>query len=92
MQRGKDSAADNKAGKYGQGKLMKGFVCKFPIAKTMAKTGWKCFRGRTARMRGQPGDQGQQSQIITGVLKVEDDHVNQATVEMVKKKNRYVSY
>lgn len=43
MQRGEDNAADNKAGKYGQGKIMKGFVCKFPIAKTMAKTEWKRF-------------------------------------------------
>lgn len=43
MQRGEDNAADNKAGKYGQGKIMKGFVCKFPIAKTIAKTEWKRF-------------------------------------------------
>lgn len=44
MQRGEDSAEDNKAGKYGQGKLMKGCVCKFPIAKTMARIEWKWFQ------------------------------------------------
>lgn len=27
-------------------------------------------------MKGKPGHQGKQPQIITGVLKVEDDHVN----------------
>lgn len=39
MQRGEDKAADDKAKKYGQGKIMKGFLCKFPIS-TTGKTEW----------------------------------------------------